>query len=136
MTQQRLYQLEIITISGNAHAQLPRDLRIHNEFISVKPIKASDQHKEKMPVITKVRLAKSAEAAVAWAKRFGSVISCHKVDTTPYINNIEYLCKDVIGKPVEIQVASSAFSVDANGLSVAVEEETVLTNNIVLDNGK
>ena len=135
MTQQRLYQLEIITIGSNCHAQLPKDLRIHNEIISVKPIKASDQHKEKMPVITKVRLAKSADAAIAWAKRFGSVISCHKVDTTPYINNIEYLCKDVIGKPVEIQVDTTEFRIDVEGLSVSVEE-SVIKNNIVLDKSK
>lgn len=60
------------------------------------------------PRRTVFRRAKSAECAKNWAKRFGSVISCDKVDFEPYRRNIEFLNLE---QPV-IQMAVEDFVVN------------------------
>lgn len=54
------------------------------------------------PRMTKVKIAKSAETAKRWGARFGTVLHCVKVDTTPYLKNIEYL--NLHQEPMEIEI--------------------------------
>ena len=57
----------------------------------------SGRHRQKLDIPTTVpsrticKPFKDGRAATRWASRFGLVISCFKVDTTPYLKNIEYL---------------------------------------------
>lgn len=46
---------------------------------------------------------KNDTAALRWAKRIGSVLSCKKVDVSRYLNNIEYR-KDLLGGGNTIEV--------------------------------
>ena len=54
------------------------------------------------PRMTKVKHAKSAEIAKRWGAKFGTVLHCFKVDTTPYLKNIEFL--NLHQEPMEIEI--------------------------------
>ncbi len=52
-----------------------------------------------VPHKTFIKRFEDSEAAMSWASRIGTVLSCRKVDTSPYLKNIEYLN---LNKPVSI----------------------------------
>jgi len=54
------------------------------------------------PSQTKIKRAKSADIAKKWGAKFGTVLHCAKVDTTPYLKNIEYL--NLNQEPLEIEI--------------------------------
>ena len=56
---------------------------------------------KEIPCRTLLRRSSNAERAKGWARKFGLVISCHKVDTTPYLKNIEFL--NLTPKPIAIE---------------------------------
>ena len=62
------------------------------------------------PHRTLLKRAKSAEIAKNWAKRFGSILHCEKVDTSPYYRNIEFL--NLEEKPIEIRLDREEFIVN------------------------
>ncbi len=45
---------------------------------------------------------KSKERAESWGARFGTVLHCRKVDTTPYRKNIDFL--DLHQEPISIEI--------------------------------
>ncbi len=63
---------------------------------------ADDRGLTSAPKRTIVRRFRDYRSAMKWGGRFGSVISCHKVDTYPYFRNIEYL--NLTEKQVEIKI--------------------------------
>jgi len=52
---------------------------------------------------------KDSNAAKRWGRRFGTIVSCQKVDTMPYLRNIEFLNLET---HVEIQVAQDEFVIN------------------------
>lgn len=63
---------------------------------------------ETVPLITKLKWAKKPKNAMSWAKKFGSVISCHKVDShIRKLNMIEHLRIDT--KPIEVDIGLNDF---------------------------
>lgn len=74
---------------------------------------------ETIPLITKLKWAKNGKRAMAWAKKFGSVISCRKVDSHVHrLQMIEYL--RVEPKPMEVDFSIDEFTI---GRDMAVEPE-------------
>lgn len=59
------------------------------------------------PRRTLLKRAKSSELAKRWGARFGTVISCFKVDTEKYLNNIEYL--NLAQEPIAIEAEPEYF---------------------------
>jgi hypothetical protein len=65
---------------------------------------------ETIPTMTKLKWAKNAKRAMSWAKKFGSVISCRKVDSHIHrLNMIDYL--RVEPKPMEVDISLDEFIV-------------------------
>jgi hypothetical protein len=63
-----------------------------------------------IPCRTLVGRFKNYKRALRWGQRFGTVKECHKVDTSPYLNNINYLNLDQ--KPITIEVDLEEFTVN------------------------
>ena len=63
-----------------------------------------------VPLITKLKWAKNGKRAMAWAKKFGSVISCQKVDShIRRLQMIDYLRIET--KPIEVDISVEEFTV-------------------------
>lgn len=61
-----------------------------------------------VPVITKLKWAKNHKRAMAWARKFGSIISCRKVDShIRRLDMINYL--RIEPKPVEVDISPDEF---------------------------
>ena len=58
------------------------------------------------PSRTLIKAFRSHEAAMKYGKRYGTVVSCHKVDTSPYLLNIEHLN---LGEPRAIEIDRAEF---------------------------
>lgn len=63
-----------------------------------------------VPCRTLLKRFKDGESAKRWGARFGTVISCRKVDTAPYFKNIEYL--NLTGKPISIEFDKEEYMVN------------------------
>lgn len=89
---EHLYQLVILDYSkkNNNHHYLVDGCP---PVIDVKDgrIKVVDTLSSQPPHRTIISRRKTAKAAMRWGSRYGTVISCEKVDTTSYLKNIEYL---------------------------------------------
>ncbi|MDD4876763.1 MAG: hypothetical protein PHQ86_06530 [Dehalococcoidales bacterium] len=65
---------------------------------------------ETIPEITKLKWAKNGKRAMAWARKFGSVISCRKVDSHFHkLAMIDYL--RVEPKPMEVEFSVEEFTI-------------------------
>lgn len=95
-----LFQIEILDF-GSSSDNHPHGASDHFA------IKETDRW-QAAPKRTLLRRAKSADCAKDWASRFGSVISCFKVDFEPYRRNIEFI---KLEQPV-IQMAVEDFTVN------------------------
>jgi hypothetical protein len=63
-----------------------------------------------IPILTKLRWAKNGKRAMAWARKFGSVISCRKVDSHLHrLEMIDYLRIET--KPLEVDITADEFIV-------------------------
>lgn len=67
------------------------------------------------PRRTLVELFYGYKQAIRWASKFGSVISCHKVDKTRYLENIEHL------------------NLEQEAVRFEVEQDYVLTRSLELE---
>ncbi len=76
-------------------------------------------------IITRVKRFADYEAAKRWGSRFGTVIACEKIDTSRYLRDIEYKCKDCIGSPppLEIQIGREEYALNENLELVRSREE-------------
>jgi hypothetical protein len=82
----------------------------NNGFYVDKSGKGVRELVETVPVITKLKWAKNGKRAMAWAKKFGSVISCRKVDSHLYqLNKINYL--RIEPKPMEVEFSVEEFTI-------------------------
>lgn len=64
------------------------------------------------PCRTLVGRFKDHKRAIRWGKRFGTVKECYKVDTSPYLNNINYLNLDQ--KPITVEIELEEFTLNEN----------------------
>ena len=65
---------------------------------------------ETIPLLTKLKWAKNGKRAMAWAKKFGSVISCRKVDSHEHrLQMINYLRLET--KPIEVDISVDEFTI-------------------------
>ena len=95
-----------VIIQDYAHRKPPRN----NEFYVDKSGRGVREIVDTIPVITKLKWAKNGKRAIAWAKKFGSVISCRKVDSHIYkLNAIDYL--RIEPKPIEVDISLEEFIV-------------------------
>ncbi len=92
-----LFQLEILTFNHRHNGHIKDGLVTDGKSKVKIPDLASSGE-----IITKVKRANNPERAKVWAARFGSVISCHKVDTSRYYTSIEFL--DLKQEPLEIPI--------------------------------
>lgn len=85
---------------------------------------------ETIPIITKLKWAKSGRRAIAWAKKYGSVISCHKVQSHEHrLHMIEHL--RIEAKPIEVEISPDEFIV---GRDFEVEHREKVVNIEIEDN--
>lgn len=81
-----------------------------NYYIDKKGKRAGKVEEETIPVMTKLKRAKNGRRAIAWARKFGSVISCRKVDSHIHrLNMIDYL--RIEPKPIEVNITPEEFIV-------------------------
>lgn len=75
---------------------------------------------ETIPVITKLKWAKNGKRAMAWARKFGSVIACSKVHSHEYrLQMINHL--RVEPRPIEVDISVDEFIV---GRDLEIEPKT------------
>jgi len=80
----------------------------YNSFYVDKTGRGVRELVETIPVITKLKWAKNGKRAMVWAKKFGSVIACKKVDSHLYqLNKINYL--RIEPKPMEVDISAEEF---------------------------
>lgn len=73
-----------------------------------------------VPLITKLKWARDGKRAMAWARKFGSVISCQKVESHIHrLQMIDHL--RIEPKPVEVDISVDEFIV---GRGLEIESET------------
>lgn len=86
------------------------------------------------PRRTKIGLFYNIKGAKKWGRKFGTVISCHKVDKSPYLKNIEYLNLKqepltielvqedyVLNKALELERPKKRF--DNGGINIEIRKE-------------
>ena len=99
---EHLFQIEVLDFRRSSYNH-PSGSSNHFAF------KEADRW-ESAPSRTVFKRAKHEKTAKNWAKRFGSIISCVKVDTIPYTRNIEFL--NLEEGMLTIQMESSDFLVN------------------------
>lgn len=99
------FSLFQLVIQDFAHRKPPPN----NSFYVDKSGKGVKELVDTIPVITKLKWAKSGKRAMAWARKFGSVVSCRKVDSHFHkLNAIDYL--RVEPKPIEVDISLDEFT--------------------------
>ena len=83
---------------------------------------------ETIPERTLLKWAKNGKRAMAWARKFGSVIECRKVDNHFHkLNMIDYLRIDT--KPIEVDISADEFTVGRNlEIELAVKTKKIDVN--------
>ena len=100
------YSLFQIVVQDYKHRQYPQN----NGYYVDRSGRGVHELVETIPLITKLKWAKKAKRAMAWARKFGSVISCQKVDSHMYrLNMIDYL--NVAPKPIEVDISPEEFTI-------------------------
>lgn len=91
--------------------------------------KRNNNIEEIIPVRTLLKWAKDGRRATVWAKRFGSVISCRKVDSHFHrLSMIDYLRIEL--KPVEVDISAEEFIIGRDlEIKPVVKTKKVDTNN-------
>jgi hypothetical protein len=92
-----VYEIVVQEFSKNGNFHLPF---VPSEIKS-KPIKETDKP-TRVPSRTLFKQSKDYRRAKKWGERFGTVISCQKVDVSYYLAKIEHL--NVIVKPASIEL--------------------------------
>jgi hypothetical protein len=95
-----LFQIEVVDCSDGQYHQAGN---------------AYDGHKMKQADIihpshrrTLFKRFRDSRAAKKWGSRFGTVISCHKVDISPYYFNIEHLNIE----PITVELENNGYSLN------------------------
>lgn len=115
-----LYQLEVIDFTK-------RDKGIRETLFNTSLVDFNTDRKMKvadiaLPMSSRpiLRWAKNSESAKRWAKKFGTVISCFKVDRTKYLENIEHL--NLNQDTLNIEVASNGIIGVETTLEISVDK--------------
>ena len=93
----KAFVYETNTIQGIIDNTLVMKLALRNTYTVAQGAVVKGREKRKIDVLprvpcrTHIKRFKDSKAAKKWGGRFGTVISCFKVDTSPYLKNIEYL---------------------------------------------
>lgn len=97
-----LFQLEILDFSRrNRHIPEMKDGKTLF-YVGSNKSKAVDMLSITAPTKTLLKRFKDKESAERWGARCGSLISCEKVDISPYYENIEHL--NLKQEPIVIQI--------------------------------
>lgn len=99
-TRERLYQIKVLNFAKSKN-EYKSPFIIFDEQGRVPAGNMVDRMPD-VPSRTLLKRFKDNKAALRYGNRFGTVISCHKVDTDPYLKNIEFL--NLKQEPIEIEV--------------------------------
>ena len=123
---QRLFQ---IVVQDYEHRQVPSEYKF---YVDKKGGGVRDVV-ETIPERTLFKWAKNGRRAMDWAKRFGSVISCRKVDS--HMRRLDMISYLRVAKPVEVEISAEEFII---GRDLEVEpakqtKEIEVSNNGGID---
>jgi len=104
-----LYQIVVADYSRKRNGRrqtvvLPDGKGGHSNKIDVEP----DVHKRTL--LKRFGGNKAHKRAMAWGRKFGTVLSCRKVDHEAYLKNIEHL--NLTPKPIVVEMDSGEFTIN------------------------
>jgi hypothetical protein len=95
-----LFQIEVLDFSARKQGYDSYDRRMFKDENGI--IRKTVDTLPEIPCRTIVQRFKDYKAALRFGQRFGTVKECRKVDTIPYLSNINYLNLDQ--KPIAIEM--------------------------------
>ena len=107
----QLYQIEVIDFKRRDNKAREPHKNSSLVYFNGIPQKQADIPFS-VPSKTLVNRFKNSETAKKWGARFGTVISCFKVDKMPYLENIEHL--NLNQEPINIMIEKDEFNINTS----------------------
>lgn len=115
-----LFQIEVLDFSARKQGYDNYDRRTFKDNDGI--IRKTVDTLPAIPCRTIVERFKDYKAALRYGQRFGTVKECRKVDTSPYLNNINFL--NLKQQPLTIEIEQPEFTLTDSLEVTRAETET------------